>query len=494
MTIMNRLGVYGWSERDENVLMAALLTGDPLLLIGKHGCAKTHAVNKVAMAIGRRFCSYDASKAMFDDVLGYPDIEKLKRGEIAYVASKITIFDKEIVLIDELNRCDESMQSKWLEIIRSRKIMGFPTDVKWVMAAMNPISYAGTRKMDAALIGRFASFLFVKDVHDMCEDDRISVSETINGDDCPGIGEWTPEVDRSIKTVHHDLVREAGRDISSLLAKAAVHFINLKKNMSTLSMFLAKYSELVRRETKSEIELDGRRLGFIFRNILSFRAVELAKLELFSSDNGGYELPGFSETAKHVLRVSIPVGLNDETVNKDNLYHQMEVCFDLLKGYFDDGSDIGKVDTIFELFTTADLIRKAHILIEEQLGDLVESKAWDDMLSGEQDITLLAYVALQVEARRPGTIPKEILTALGQAVNPERMSTGSLRALEGRNVDHYDEVVALLERDTDLERAVAYSRVAGMLDTYGGNLSAGRIERVKHEIDSQLEELTALIG
>ena len=138
-TILNQLGIYGWKEQDENLIMASLLTGDPLLMIGNHGCAKTHLAYKMAQALRKRFAAYDAGKSLFDDVLGYPDIEKLKQGQIAYISSKVTIFDKEMVLVDEINRCDASMQSKWLEIIRSRKIMGFPTAIKWVWAAMNQI-------------------------------------------------------------------------------------------------------------------------------------------------------------------------------------------------------------------------------------------------------------------------------------------------------------------------------------------------------------------
>ena len=34
--IMNQLGIYGWKEADENLVLASLLTGDPLLLIGNH--------------------------------------------------------------------------------------------------------------------------------------------------------------------------------------------------------------------------------------------------------------------------------------------------------------------------------------------------------------------------------------------------------------------------------------------------------------------------
>ena len=110
--ILNQLGIFGWKEADENLVVASLLTGDPLLLIGNHGCAKTHVANKVAQALGRTFLVYDASKAMFEDVLGYPNVEKLKHGVVEYVPSPVTIWDKELVLIDELNRAVPELQSK----------------------------------------------------------------------------------------------------------------------------------------------------------------------------------------------------------------------------------------------------------------------------------------------------------------------------------------------------------------------------------------------
>lgn len=87
--ILNQLGIFGWREADENLLIASLLTGDPLLLIGNHGCAKTHVAQKMGEALGRRFLVYDASKAMFEDVLGYPNVEKLKHGIVEYVPSPV---------------------------------------------------------------------------------------------------------------------------------------------------------------------------------------------------------------------------------------------------------------------------------------------------------------------------------------------------------------------------------------------------------------------
>ena len=70
--ILTQLGIFGWKEADENLVLASLLTGDPLLLIGNHGAPRTHVANKVAQALGRAFLVYDASKAMFEGRAGLP--------------------------------------------------------------------------------------------------------------------------------------------------------------------------------------------------------------------------------------------------------------------------------------------------------------------------------------------------------------------------------------------------------------------------------------
>jgi len=81
--ILNQLGIFGWSEADENLLLASLLTGDPCLLIGNHGAAKTHVIEKIAQALGRKFHAYNSGKCQFDELLGFIDIHKLKQGQNA---------------------------------------------------------------------------------------------------------------------------------------------------------------------------------------------------------------------------------------------------------------------------------------------------------------------------------------------------------------------------------------------------------------------------
>ena len=482
--ILKEVGVFGWQEADENLLLASLLTGDPLLLIGNHGCAKTHVANKVAQSLGRNFLVYDASKAMFEDVLGYPNVEKLKHGVVEYVSSPVTIWDKELVLVDELNRAVPELQSKWLEVIRSRKIMGFPTQVKWVWAAMNPISYIATQALDNALVGRFAIFLYPPDVLQMDEADRIRVATHINGDDAPSLSEWTGG--ETAGTVARTDVESVGVRLRETLAKAGTHFLRLRNQMPTLAEFLAKFADLLVRETGGEVALDGRRLGFIHRNLLANRAVELAKAEIL-----GTAVPDFVESARYVVQASIPVGLNDEGLKREEAVHKMEVCFDLLSFYFQEGAELTRVNLIYELFTTPDLMRRAELLLTEDLGDMALSKAWTDLMAEDRDITLLAYTALQVEARRPGTVPQELLASLSTRVSGESLSTKCIGRLEGDAVEYIEEVEGMLRQDSDLGLLVAYQHVSGLIES--GRVNPETLSATERAIQEDIRTFESLL-
>ena len=483
--LLEKLGIFGWKEQDENLVLSSLLTGDPLLLIGNHGSAKTHIANKIGQAIKRPYLCYDASKAMFEDILGFPNIEKLKNGVVEYVPSKVTIWDKELILIDELNRAVPELQSKWLEIIRSRKIMGFETNVKWVWAAMNPLSYSATQALDDALIGRFASFLYPPDVLQMNEEDRIKVTTHINGDDAPSISEWSENI--QMHTVSKQDTEEVGQRIIEILRCAAKHFGNLKSQLNTLSEFLAKFSDLLMRETNGEVSLDGRRLGFIYRNILANRSIEMAKAEIIK-----LKLPKFTESARYVVQSSIPVGLNDESLKREEAVHKMEICFDLLSSYFDGSSEIARVNLIYELFTTDNLMRKAEILLKESLSEFVNCKAWNDLMNSDTDITLLAYTALQIEAHRPGVVPSEILEGLSQRINPNRLSSECIPALQGESIEYIEEVEQLLDQEYDLARLIAYDQVKRLANN--GGVTPEKIAGVKNAIETDIRTFQSLIN
>ena len=167
----------------------------------------------------------------------------------------------------------------------------------------------------------------------------------------------------------------------------------------------------------------------------------------------------------------------------------MEICFDLLSSYFAEGSEISRVNLVYELFTTKDLMRKAEILLKEDISDLAKSKAWNDLMEG--NITLLAYVALQVEAHRPGTIPAELIEALGKGVNVANLSSASAGHLEDESVEFIEEIEGLMDRDTDLEKLVAFNRVRELIGK--GRMTTSDIEETERLISKDLAMFAILV-
>lgn len=364
--------------------------------------------------------------------------------------------------------------------------MGFATQVKWVWAAMNPVTYAGANELDDALLGRFATFLYPPGVLKMDEADRIRVLTHINGDDAPSLNQWTSTGETG-GTVPMLEVDATGRAIFGHLRLAARRFLQLREQLETLPAFLARFAALLAQESEWKIALDGRRLGFLYRNLLANRAIELA-----GAETQGATLPSFRESARHVIVASIPIGLNEGSLDFEEATHKIEVCFDLLSEYFEDGADLTVVDEIYELLTTNDLLRKAELLLARDLGQFTKSKAWNDLMNEERDLTVLAYTALVVETRRPGTVPPELLESLSAKVEPQRLGTGCIPPLENDAVEHIDAVEALLEKQSDLERIVAYNRVSELVES--GDVTPKSIEATRNCIERDIEAFERLVS
>ncbi|MCP4743652.1 MAG: hypothetical protein GY871_15720, partial [Actinomycetales bacterium] len=67
--VLRGLGVYGY-DVVEPVVIAALVTGKPLLLIGKAGTGKTFLLNSISEALALEHRHYNASLIAFDDLVG----------------------------------------------------------------------------------------------------------------------------------------------------------------------------------------------------------------------------------------------------------------------------------------------------------------------------------------------------------------------------------------------------------------------------------------
>ena len=124
-------------------------------------------------------------------------------------------------------------------------------------------------------------------------------------------------------------------------------------------------------------------------------------------------------------------------------------------------------------------------------GVVAASEVRTDLIDDHQDITLLAYAALRVEARRPGTVPQELLESLGSKVTASGLSTDGFPKLEGESIEYIDEVEWLLNQDTDLGKLVAHSRVRKLIENR--HITLVDIEETDGLIEHDIETFTKLI-
>jgi len=157
------LGVYGF-DRHETAILAALVTEDPLLLVGRSGTGKTFLLNTLSEALGLEHRHYNASLISFDDLVGfpYPD-EAHSTGR--FLETPATVWGAESVLIDELSRCKPEHQNRLFSLVHERRLQGLRLErLRYRWAAMNPCTsdqggvedYSGSEALDPALADRFA--------------------------------------------------------------------------------------------------------------------------------------------------------------------------------------------------------------------------------------------------------------------------------------------------------------------------------------------------
>ena len=178
--ITEPLGLYGRSHL-EPVLLAALASESPMLLIGKHGSAKSFILERLAESLGLEFRCYNASLINYDDLVGIP-VPVNNNTSLSYISNPNSIRDAEVVFIDELNRTKPELQNKLFPIIYDKRVQGTNlAKLKYRWAAMNPpakdddedeLSYIGAMPLDPALADRFPFIINVPTWDDLNDNDK----------------------------------------------------------------------------------------------------------------------------------------------------------------------------------------------------------------------------------------------------------------------------------------------------------------------------------
>ena len=157
-----------------------LATGEVPLVVGESGIGKTALATRLAKKNEWSFVVIDGNLLKEGEIGGLPTVESYesidsngnratKKTTIYAVHSKLREVDNEIaqgkkvlLFIDEINRCEHTVQQELMNLILNREINGYKLhdDVK-ILAAMNPSSKYGSDfdyqvvDMDAAQENRF---------------------------------------------------------------------------------------------------------------------------------------------------------------------------------------------------------------------------------------------------------------------------------------------------------------------------------------------------
>jgi len=181
---LEALDVFGF-DKVEPAILAALVTEDPLLLIGKSGTGKTFLLNSLSEELGLEHRHYNASLISFDDLVGFPFPDSENEG-VKFLETPATVWGAESVLIDEISRCKPEHQNRLFSLVHERKVQGISIPkLRYRWAAMNPSTtdqggleeYAGSEPLDPALADRFSLIVWAVDWEDLTDEERRKVAD-----------------------------------------------------------------------------------------------------------------------------------------------------------------------------------------------------------------------------------------------------------------------------------------------------------------------------
>jgi len=428
------LNIHGIPEIDETCIMASLLSGEPTLLIGPPGTAKTEIIYMIGSALREsskrefpndqskwfKFNIYDTSKINFEDLIGWPNPNALRDGKVAFIESATTIWDKDMIGLDELNRCAEDRQANLFEVIRNRTCMGSPTNVKFIFSAINPFGDAGTNNLSSAIIDRHIFFVHFSAFDKMSSDDRKKVIQRIGNFDSVGIRHWTKTVSKldnrdftdNGTVIVNDYLADQGDRIKDIIKEAAdVYSIicnQLNKPITALvDTLVQRFS--TDKEANKLPSISGRRAGMIARAIFAYRAIQLATAKVIGTTPQSIKDVAYSTIVK-----CIPIGV-DKPVSGDiltKIEHMVgEVCnyWEKTIGNQTDGLS----NVLYDIYYNPCPITKLELLLKHSnINNLVTTKAWKDLSEDNEEI---GAILLHLQKVLPDVIPSHVISKDKQA-------------------------------------------------------------------------------
>ncbi len=397
------LGLEGWENLDP-VILAALASEEPLLLVGRHGTAKSFLLERLARALELEFRFYNASLVNYDDLVGFP-IPDEANSSLKYIGTPSSIWEAEVVFLDEINRTRPELQNKLFPIIHERRVQGLPLEkLRYRWAAMNPPpdagedddeTYLGAEPLDPALADRFAFILPVPPWQSLNNTARRRILQ----DQYSGTHPFTVSPDH--------LVEKARRAYLALQTSPPLE--------------LAEYVVAIEKSYRhNKGYLSARRLTILHRNILAIHAARTAieghppaRLKSQSRPDGDWE-----ESAHLALLYSLPATVHDGKIPRGDLLALHKQAWELCQ--LDDD------DAWKQVLSTPDPVNRlvlAHGLREKMedfdLGKVILEAVSSQEAGGQRTaVALAAYLAFSRERDIPATVVETLAKEIERILDP----------------------------------------------------------------------------
>ena len=209
---------FGW-DSIEAPIIAFVAAELPFVFQGVHGNAKTTVGKLIGHVYGDgTFRFFDCAKANLIGMAGFPDMEKMKSGEQAFVPNNRSLigsdkFPVRVILLDELTRAPKEAQNLLLELVEGKTIFGIETGHRVLIATMNPESYRSAMKLDAALIDRFVAYLPVPDYKEATAEDieammKINMAQQIDSEYFAKVGKELSDKVITVRKKYEELIHD----------------------------------------------------------------------------------------------------------------------------------------------------------------------------------------------------------------------------------------------------------------------------------------------
>lgn len=434
--LLSLAGIRGLDTYSEIFIYSSLLLGDPICLIGRHGSAKSEVAKIIGQALntyyrneklqGRdskkfNFHAYDTSKLSFDELIGYPDPNAFKEGKVNFLSTKLTIWDKDLVTFEEINRCLPEIQNSLLEIIRSRTCNGLSTDTKFIFATMNPYGSVATSNMVEALVDRFTYFIHFSDFHVLTDSDRKKIITRVGDVDSVGLRIWgnkEEEMDFNEEKINPTLLH-IGEQLHNILKKSSKYYDELKEKHGdqiilllnkVVDVLITKFKDM-KTTVRDEVTLSGRRVGMIYRSVLAARSIQLALYETL-----GTPLSSFEALLINSIKSSIPVGISGK-LDPTHIQMVLDVVSNTVNTYWKTVcNNSEELDLLHKIFNSIDPFERISLLLQKKdsLPPITYASAWSEFLAGSTPVKLFI---------------KELIKQVPKAV-PEHMNVDLINNLD----------------------------------------------------------------